>query len=39
MLVNSVTNFSYDQSRLAHKAVTPSQTEEKPVENKESDAE
>lgn len=33
MLVNSVTNFSYGQSRLAHKAVTPSQTEEKPVEN------
>ena len=33
MLVNSVTNFNYGQSRLAHKAVTPSQTEEKPVEN------
>lgn len=33
MLVNSVTNFNYGQSRLAHKAVTPSQTEEKPIEN------
>lgn len=33
MLVNSVTNFNYGQSRLAHKAVNSSQTEQKPVEN------
>lgn len=33
MLVNSVTNFNYGQSRLAHKAVDTPQPEQKPVEN------
>ena len=33
MLVNSVTNFNYGQSRLAHKAVENPQPEQKPVED------
>ncbi len=33
MLVNSVTNFNYGHSRLAHKAVENPQPEQKPVED------